>query len=205
MLLKQEVEHDEIFEDTWEARENEWLPYVKNYVLSSAFSYARYTMGMEELTGFGLKNNLTLPGLAIENCNSLKEENDEAIYIYTDPFMRNFVRSSIYSGRCKTFVQHYRSEISDEFLNIISKELNVNGNIRDLLKRYVQFINNYVKLYAKDFDSKNEDYREIYQKEKMDYINKKLNLLPIYEQLSKLDLKNTQMEFEATDFYHSAM
>ena len=32
-LLKKELEHDELFEDTWEARENEWLPYLKNDVL----------------------------------------------------------------------------------------------------------------------------------------------------------------------------
>ena len=25
-LLKQELEHDEIYEDTWEVKENEWLP-----------------------------------------------------------------------------------------------------------------------------------------------------------------------------------
>ena len=43
-LLKQELEHDDFFEDTWEARKNEWLPYVKNDVLSTAFCYARYTL-----------------------------------------------------------------------------------------------------------------------------------------------------------------
>ena len=35
------MEHVETYEDTWEARENEWLPYVKNDVLSTAFRYAR--------------------------------------------------------------------------------------------------------------------------------------------------------------------
>ena len=44
------MEHDESFEDNWEEKKNEWLPYVKNDVLSTAFCYARYTMGMEELT-----------------------------------------------------------------------------------------------------------------------------------------------------------
>ena len=58
-LLKQEKEHDEKYEDTWEARENEWLPHVKNDVLSTAFCYARYIMGMEELTEFGMKSSLT--------------------------------------------------------------------------------------------------------------------------------------------------
>ena len=63
-LLKQEMERDRIHEDTWEARENEWLPYVRNYVLSFAFCYVRYTKGMEELTDFGMENSLTLPFLA---------------------------------------------------------------------------------------------------------------------------------------------
>ena len=74
------------------AEKNEWLPYVKNDVLSTAFCYARYTMGIEELTGFVMKNSLTLPSLAINYFNSLRDENDETIYFFTDPFMRNFVR-----------------------------------------------------------------------------------------------------------------
>ena len=45
LLLKQEMEHDEFYEDTWEEKENEWLPYVKNDVLSTAFCYNRYTIG----------------------------------------------------------------------------------------------------------------------------------------------------------------
>ena len=33
---KQQMEYDEIIEDTWEARENERLPYVKNGLKSTA-------------------------------------------------------------------------------------------------------------------------------------------------------------------------
>ena len=138
-LLKKELEHDEIYEDTWEAKENEWLPYVKNDVLSIAFCYARYTMGMEELTGFGMKNSLTLPSLAKKYFDSLRDENDEPIYTYTDPFMRNFVRKAIKGGRCNAFNQLYNSEISDEVFNIISKELNVDGNECDILEKYFDF------------------------------------------------------------------
>ena len=64
LLLKQQMEQYENFEDTWEARENEWSPYVKDDVLSTAFCYARYTMVTEELTNFGIKNSLTLQSLA---------------------------------------------------------------------------------------------------------------------------------------------
>ena len=42
------MEHDEIYKDTWKDEKDEWLPDVKKPVLWAAFSYARYTMGMEE-------------------------------------------------------------------------------------------------------------------------------------------------------------
>ena len=78
-LFEKELEHDEIFEDNWEEKENEWLPYPKNDLLSTGFSYARYSKGMEELTGFGMKNSSTLPALANKYFNSLRDENDEPI------------------------------------------------------------------------------------------------------------------------------
>ena len=142
-LLKKELEHDEIYEDTWEEKEHEWLPYVKNDVLSTVFCYAIYTMGMEELTNFGMKNSLTLPAVANKYFNSLRDENDEPIFTYTDPFMRNFVRKAIKGGRCNAFNQHYKSEISDEVFNIISKEINVNrdSNEYEILEKYFEFLN----------------------------------------------------------------
>ena len=45
-------------------RENEWLLYLKNDVTSTAFCYASYILAMEELTGFSMKNSLTVPSLA---------------------------------------------------------------------------------------------------------------------------------------------
>ena len=142
---------------------------------------------MEELTGFDMKNSLTLPSLANNFFNSLRDENDEPLYTYTDPFMRNFVRKSIKGGRCNDFSQHYKSEISDEVFNIISKELNVNGNICDILEKYFEFLNKYEKQYAKEFDSNYDDYREIDQKEEENNVNKKLNMLSIRKELSKLN------------------
>ena len=43
------------------------------------------------------------------------------------------------------------------------------------------------------------------QKEKIENIKDKFNMLPIHEQLSKLDLNKTQMNFDATSLYPSAM
>ena len=107
-LLKQELEHDEIFEVNWEEKENEWLPYLKNDVLSTASSYARYSKGMDELTKFGMKNSLTLPALANKYFNSLRDESDETIYTYNDEFLRHFVRKSIKGGRCSALNQYYK-------------------------------------------------------------------------------------------------
>ena len=80
--------------------------------------------------------------------------------------MRNSVRKAIKGGRCNAFNQHYKSEISDEVFNIISKELNVNGNICEILEKYFKFLSKYEKQYAKEFNSKYDDYREIDQKQK---------------------------------------
>ena len=78
------MDHHEIYKNTWGEKENEWLPCAKTDVLSTAFSYARYAKGMDELTGFGMKNSLTLPSLANKYFNSLRDENDEPIYTYTN-------------------------------------------------------------------------------------------------------------------------
>ena len=142
---------------------------------------------MEQLTGFGMKNSLTLPSLANKYFNSFRDENDEPIYIHTDPFMRNFIRKAIKGGRCNAFNQHEKFEISDEVFNIISKELNVNGNECEILEECFEFLNENEKQYAKEFDSKYDDYRDIDQKGKTDFINKNFDMLPIHKELSKVN------------------
>ena len=42
-LFTQQFEHDEVYEDNWEEKENDWLAYLGNDVLSTAFSYATYS------------------------------------------------------------------------------------------------------------------------------------------------------------------
>ena len=46
---------------------------------------------MEERTGFGMKNSLTLPSFANNYFNSLRDENDEAISTFNDEYMRHIV------------------------------------------------------------------------------------------------------------------
>ena len=93
-LLKTEMNHDEIYSDKWRDKKNDWFDSVKNDVLCNAASYARYSKAIEDFTGFGMKDCLSLPGLGRNFLNSLRTEEDEPIYTYRDKYMRYFVRQS---------------------------------------------------------------------------------------------------------------
>ena len=103
---------------------------------------------MEELTGFGMKNSLTLPSLANKYFNSLRNESDEPTYTYNDEFMRHFVEQNIKGGRCSALNQYYKSAISAEVFNIISKEINVNGNdnVCEIIDKYFEYTNEQRKI-----------------------------------------------------------
>ena len=69
-------------------KKSEWLNYVKQDVLCTAFSYARYNKAMEEITGVSMKDCLSAPGLGYKYFNSMRDENDDLIYTYSDKLMR---------------------------------------------------------------------------------------------------------------------
>ena len=178
-LLKQELELDEIYENNWEEKENEWLPYLKNEVLSTVFSCPRFSKGMEDLTGFGMKNSLTFPSLANKYFNSLRDEDDEPIYTYNHEFMRRFVRQSIKGGRCTALNQWYKSALSYEVFSIISKELNINGNICEILDKYFENTDRQRKSIEDEYDSQFSDYRDNDEEERTGHVNKEPNQMPI--------------------------
>ena len=61
-LLKTEMNHDDIDGDNYKDEKNIWLPYVKSDVLCTAYCYVRYCKAMEDITGFSMKDSLSLPG-----------------------------------------------------------------------------------------------------------------------------------------------
>ena len=132
------MNHDEVDGNNYKDKINEWLPYVKNEVLCTTFSYARYIKALEEITGFSMKDCLSLPGLGWKYFNSLTIEEDEPIYTYDDKYMRWFVRQSIKGERVCAFNQYYKSKHCDEVLKLINKELAVKGIVHDTIEAYME-------------------------------------------------------------------
>ena len=169
------MDHDEVDGKNYKDKIDEWLPYVKNDVLCTAFSYARYIKAMEEIKEFSMKDCLSLPGLGLKNFNNLRSEQDEAIHRYNDKYMRWFVRQAAYGGRVCVFNQYYNSKICDDFLKFISEELNVKGNFYDKIEAYMNYKNKHYKFFEKEYESNFSDYREENVEEKEKYINEKLS------------------------------
>ena len=83
-VLKTELNHDEVDGNNYKDTKDKWLNYIKNDVLCTCFSYARYSKAMGEITGFGMKDFLSLFGLGWKNSISLRTEQDELIFTYND-------------------------------------------------------------------------------------------------------------------------
>ena len=119
--------------------------------------------------------------------------------------MRWFVRQSAFGGRVCAFNQYYRSKISDDVLKILSKDLNVTGNVYDKIEAYMKFKNDRLKKTKDEYDeSKFNDFRDIDESE-MNIHFEKLGELPIHELLQELSLNDLLWDFDAVSLYSSAV
>ena len=187
-LLKIEMNHDDIDDDNYKDKKDIWLPYVKNDVLCTAYSYARYIKAMEEITGFSMKDCLSLPGLGWKYFDSLRTEEDELIYTYNDKYMRWFVRQSIKGGRVCAFNQKYKSKHCDNILKLINKELAVKGSVYDTIEAYAEYKNKHFKIFEKEYEDQFDDYRDENVEEKEKYINEKLGNLRLHKLIQRIEL-----------------
>ena len=204
-LLKTEMNHDDIDGDNYKDKKDIWLPYVKNDVLCTAYSYARYIKAMEEITRFSMKDCLSLPGLGWKYFNSLRTEEDEPIYTYNDKYMRWFVRQSIKGGRVCAFNQYYKSKHCDDILKIINKELAVKGTVYDTIEAYMEFKNKHFKIFEKEYEDQFNACRDENVEEKEKYINEKLSNLRLHKILKRIQLIHLLWDFDAVSLYPSAM
>ena len=76
--------------------------------------------------------------------------------------MRHFVRQSIKGGRCSALNQYFKSAISVELFNNISKKLNVEGNdnVCEIVNKYFEFTKEQRKVIEDEYDSQFNDYRD---------------------------------------------
>ena len=137
-LLKRKLHHDNVYEDTWKDKKHEWMDYVRNDELCTAFCYAKYPERMEAFTGFGMRNSSTLPFLGWKYFNSLRVENDETIYTYKDKYMRWFVGQSIKGGGYAALNRYYKSNMAKNVFGITSKALFVLGNIFEIFEAFIK-------------------------------------------------------------------
>ena len=204
-LLKTEMDHDEINEANCKEKRSKWLPYVKNDVLCTAYCYARFCRAMQEIPGFSMKDCLSLPGLGLKYFNSIRTEDDEPIYTYNDKYMRHFVRQAAYGGRVCAFNQNYKSKSCDNFLKILSDELNVKRNVYDIIEAYMKNKNKYFKIFEKQYENQFTDYRDENLEEKEQYIKLKLGDLPIHQLIKRLKIIELLWNYECVSLYLSAM
>ena len=204
-LLKTEMNHDDIDGDNYKDKKDIWLPYVKNDVLCTAYSYARYFKAMEEITGFSMKDCLSLPGLGWKYFNSLRTQEDEAIYTYNDKYMRWLVRQSIKGGRVCAFNQYYKSKHFEGIKKIISKFLDVKGTVYEIFEEYLKYKKKPYDIFEKEYENQFDDYRDENEEDKEKYINKKLCDLKLHKLIQKIELVHLLWVFDAVSLYPSAM
>ena len=89
--------------------------------------------------------------------------------------------------------------------NIVSKELENNGNVCEILDEYIEYTNKQRKLIEDEYDSKFNDYRDNDEEEKTEHVKNELNILPIHKKSQKLNLNDVMMDFDATSLHPSAM
>ena len=152
-----------------------------------------------------MENLLTLPSLANKYFNSLGDENDEPIYTYNDEYIRGLVRQSLKRCRCSNFNQKYKSIISDDVFNIISTELNNNGNVCEFFGKYCEDMNKPRKILEEEHDSQFENYRDNFEDDKTKYVNDTLSKLTVHNKLKKIVRKEVGMDFDGTSLYANAM
>ena len=202
-LLKTEMNHDEYDENIYMNKKDEWFDYVKNGVSCTAFSYARYSKAMEDITGFSMKDCLSAPGLRWKFFNSLRTEEDERIYTYNDKYIIWFVRQSMKRGGVYAFNQYNESKICDDFLKIISEESNVKGNIYDIIEAYLNYMKKNFKIFEKEYENQFKGYRDEDVKEKEKLIKEKLGHLSIHHFKKLIKLDELLWDFDAVSLYPS--
>ena len=101
-LLKREIEHSVITETNFADLRHIWESYLRLDVLCLAFIYARHSMEMQKMSGFGVKDCLTQANLGWKSFG--KNKKDREFHAFNNKYVRHFVRQSKKRGRFGSFL-----------------------------------------------------------------------------------------------------
>ena len=136
-LLKGEIEHSIINKNNFAELGHIWEPYLISDVLCLAFIYARHSMEMQKMSGFGIQDCLTEASLGWKCFGTCTK--DREFYTFNDKYVRDFIRKSIKEGRVGAFNKYFESNQCEEILNIIKKHLKITNNeISNLIDKYLK-------------------------------------------------------------------
>ena len=171
-LLKGEIAHSVINKNIFVELKHIWEPYLISDVLCLAFIYARNSIEMQQMTGFGIKDCLTEASLGWKCFGTYNK--DREFYTFNDKYVRDFIRKSIKGDRCGAYIRYFESRQFDEIMTTIKKHLKINDDeISNIIDTYLKYINNKRKEYKLEFENGEKDYRKINKKELDDFIDKK--------------------------------
>ena len=153
-LIKGEVDHSVINKKNFAELRHIWEPYLKLDVLCLAFIYARHSMEMQKMSGFGNKDCLTEASLAWKCFGT--HNKDREFYTSNDEYARDFLRKSIKGGRVAAFNRYFESNQCENILNTIKKHLKTNDNENS----------NIVDEYLKNISAKPDVFKLKFEKRK---------------------------------------
>ena len=172
-LVKGEIEHSVINKSNFTELRHVWEPYLKLDVLCLAFIYARHSMEMQKMSGFGIKDCLTEASLGW-TCFGIYNK-DRGYYTFNDKYVRDFIRKSIKGGRVAALNRYFESNQCEEILNIIKKHLKLDDNeISKIFDEYLKYINIKRDGYKLELQNAEKDYRKLNKKELDNFLKKNL-------------------------------
>ena len=118
-ILKGEMDHTLINKNNFAELRHIWEPYLISDVLCLAFIYARHSMEMQKMTGFGIKESLTEASLGWKCFGTYNK--DREFYTFNDKYVRDFIRKSIKGGRVGAFNRYFESNQFDNIMSTIKK------------------------------------------------------------------------------------
>ena len=87
----------------------------------------------------------------------------------------------------------------------ISEELNIKGNVYDIIEGYMNYKNKHYKVFEEEYESNFSDYRDENLEENRKYINEKISDLPIHQLIRQLKIIELLWDFDCVSLYPSAM